>query len=148
MPFYIGRPIDAAGIFTVWPGKGVPPGSEEWTWQEQESAVPGDLMVRNVVIPTITMFKPAEGMANGTAIIVAPGGAFHFLMMENEGYEVAKRLSEFGVTAFVLKYRVQPTPEYNSDFTAFLGSLFKELPHVDQYEVYPPVGHPKCEEAR
>ena len=42
------------------------------------------LMVRNAVVPTVTMFAPASG-ANGTAIIVAPGGAFHFLMMDHEG---------------------------------------------------------------
>ena len=39
------------------------------------------LMVRNVVVATLTMFAPAR--SNGTAIIVAPGGAFHFLMMDH-----------------------------------------------------------------
>jgi hypothetical protein len=42
-------------------------------------------MVRNVVIPTLTMFAPAASNRNGTAVIVAPGGAFHFLMMNHEG---------------------------------------------------------------
>lgn len=44
--------------------------------------------------------------ANGTAIIVAPGGGFHFLSVDNEGIDVAKWLNTRGIAAFVLKYRV------------------------------------------
>jgi hypothetical protein len=90
LPSYIDRPSDAAGLFAIWPGSGVPPGSEKWTWHEQSMDVPGNTspnrMVRNVVIPTLTMFKPVAGKANGTALIVAPGGAFRFLMVDFEGY--------------------------------------------------------------
>ena len=148
VPSYVEGPSDADGIFTVWPDDGVPSGSESWTWHEQSKEVSGDIMARNVVIPTITMFKPEEGTANGTSVIVLPGGAFHFLMMENEGYEVARSLAKSGVTAFVLKYRVQPTPVNEDEFSKFMGELSTELPRVDQYEAYPPVGHFKCEEAR
>jgi hypothetical protein len=90
LPSYIERPSDAAGVFAIWRGSGVPPGSEKWTWHEQQMEMPGSTkptrMVRNVVIPTVTMFKPAAGAANGTALIVAPGGAFSFLMIDYEGY--------------------------------------------------------------
>lgn len=58
-------------------------------------------MVRNIVIPTVTMFKPARGKANGTAIVVAPGGAFYFLMVGHGGYGMARWLSQLGITAFV-----------------------------------------------
>src|SRR5215471_18524318 len=75
LPSYIERPKDSAGVFAIWPGTGVPLGSEKWTWHEQTTEAPGsttpNCMVRNVVIPTITMFKPASNKANGTAIIVA-----------------------------------------------------------------------------
>ena len=75
-------PSGAADVFTIWPGTGIPPEAETSTWHEQamqppESSIPNE-MVRNVVVPTLTMFKPAAGTANGTAIIVAPGGAFIF----------------------------------------------------------------------
>src|SRR5215467_2251926 len=83
LPSYIEKPADAAGIYAIYPGSGVPPSSEKWTWHEQSIQSPGSTvqnrMVRNVVIPTVTMFKPPEGTATGTAIIVAPGGAFSFL---------------------------------------------------------------------
>ena len=49
---------------------------------------------------------PAAGTANGTAVIICPGGGYARLSIDSEGYDVAKRLNEMGVTAFVLKYRL------------------------------------------
>ena len=148
LPSYIEKPSDAPGMFAIYPGKGIPPGSEKWTWHEQTRQVPEGRMVRNVIIPTVTVFKPAPGTANGTSVIVVPGGAFHFLMMDKEGYDVARWLTQFGVTAFVLKYRVQHTSENDADLPAFLNKLFSELPSVSQSETYPPLSHPGAEEAR
>jgi len=52
------------------------------------------------------LYYPAEkSHAVGTAMIVAPGGGFRTLMMSYEGVDVAKRLNQMGVDAFVLKYR-------------------------------------------
>jgi acetyl esterase/lipase len=70
----------------------------------------GDPMARNVSSATLTPFFPAKGKANGAAVIVAPGGGFRWLSMGNEGWEVAQALADRGVTAFVLKYRLMPTP--------------------------------------
>ncbi len=105
-------------------------------------------MMRNVVIPTLTMFRPPDGTANGTAVVVAPGGAFHFLAMDHEGYDVARWLTGHGVTAFVLAYRVQHTPENDADLPAFLERLGEQLPRVVQTEVDPPMTYPPAEEAR
>ena len=55
-------------------------------------------------------------MATGTAIIVAPGGGNVFLTMDREGYDVARWLAARGVAAFVLKYRLNHTPEKDEDF--------------------------------
>ena len=63
LPPSIERPTDAAAVFAIWPGTGVPPGSERWAWHEQAMPAPAGmgstLMVRNVVVPTLTMFAPA-----------------------------------------------------------------------------------------
>jgi len=59
-----------------------------------------------VSIPTITPYLPAKGTANGTAIVIFPGGSYAGLSMENEGSSVAKAFNKFGVTAFVVKYRL------------------------------------------
>ena len=94
---------------------GVAPGSENWTWNEQKLGANGFSMIVDVSKPTITPFIPEK--PNGTAIIVAPGGAFHILSIDNEGIAVAKKLNEIGITAFVLKYRLVHSdpakPEYN-----------------------------------
>ncbi len=60
--------------------------------------------------PTLTVFRPNH--PNGTAMIVAPGGAYVMLAAVHEGRQPADRLSELGVTVFVLKYRLGPTYLY------------------------------------
>lgn len=70
----------------------------------------GDPMARNVSTATLTPFVPDRDKATGAAVIVAPGGGFRWLSMGNEGWEVAEALRAKGIAAFVLKYRLQPTP--------------------------------------
>lgn len=67
-------------------------------------------IVHNVMVPTLTPFLPPAGQANGTAVVIAPGGAFMILSMSSEGYDVARQLASKGITAFVLKYRLLQTP--------------------------------------
>lgn len=70
----------------------------------------GSMFARNVTEATLTPFLPAPGKASGAAVIVAPGGGFRTLSMENEGWDVARALAKRGVAAFVLKYRLNQTP--------------------------------------
>jgi acetyl esterase/lipase len=62
-----------------------------------------------VVKPTLTAFLPDPAMANGTSVVICPGGGFHALSINSEGIDVAKWLKAKGVAAFVLKYRLVPT---------------------------------------
>jgi acetyl esterase/lipase len=80
------------------------PAKESWFRQW------GEPMVRNVTTATLTPFLPDPAKANGTAVIVAPGGGFRWLSINNEGWKIAKALNERGIAAFVLKYRLLPTP--------------------------------------
>ena len=57
-------------------------------------------------VPTLTLFAPQPGRGNGTAVIVAPGGAYLGLASNLEGREVADWFASRGITAFVLKYRL------------------------------------------
>lgn len=93
-------------VISLYAGK--VPGSETWNWSEAENTKNdwGLRVVYNVANPTLTVFKPEEGKANGTSVIIAPGGAFRALSIDNEGYDVAKWLVKKGVTCFVLKYRL------------------------------------------
>jgi acetyl esterase/lipase len=65
-----------------------------------------DLHAAKVSIPTLTPFFPEKGTANGTAVIICPGGSYINLSIDKEGYAVAKEFNKIGVTAFVLKYRL------------------------------------------
>lgn len=58
--------------------------------------------------PFLTAFLPPEDKRNGASVIIAPGGANIMLMYGAEGFEVAERYNEWGVTAFVLTYRLSP----------------------------------------
>ena len=59
-----------------------------------------------VTDPVLLPYFPEKGKANGTAVIICPGGGYARLSMDNEGTEVAKRFTDIGVTAFILKYRL------------------------------------------
>jgi acetyl esterase/lipase len=80
------------------------PAQESWFRQW------GEPMARNVSTATLTPFLPAPGKATGAAVIVAPGGGYRWLSMNNEGWKVARALADKGIAAFVLKYRLMPTP--------------------------------------
>jgi len=80
----------------------------------------GSVFARNVTVATLTPFLPDPAKATGAAVIVAPGGGFRTLSMENEGWQVAQALADNGVAAFVLKYRLNQTP---ADMTGFETSM-------------------------
>lgn len=69
-----------------------------------------------VTDPTLTPYFPEKGKANGTAVIVCPGGGYVHLAMGHEGVDIAKKFNEYGITAFVLKYRL-PSDEIMQDKT-------------------------------
>ena len=61
--------------------------------------------------PFLTAFVPPEGKRNGSAVVIAPGGSNIMLMYGDEGMTIAERFNDWGVTAFVLTYRL--SPRYN-----------------------------------
>lgn len=118
----------AQRVIKLYLGKA--PGSENWTWSEEENTknIFNSRVVYNVSSPTITAYLPKKSIANGTSIVVAPGGAFHTLSIDSEGIEVAKYLNSIGIAAFVLKYRVARS--YTNDpVKELLGKMsdFKKL---------------------
>jgi len=87
---------------------GAAPGSEAWNWQEavSDTNMFNTKIVYNVVNPSLTVVAPEAGTANGTGIVICPGGGFHTLSINSEGFDVANWLARRGVTCFVLKYRL------------------------------------------
>jgi len=111
---------------------GAAPGSEAWTWKERQINYNNAKLIFDVTKPTLTAFLPSK--PNGTAVIIAPGGAFHALAFDLEGTEVAKWLNEKGVTAFVLKYRLShddPAHPENNFVTLMQTKNFKKLDSIN-----------------
>lgn len=93
-------PVDGT-VIPLWP-EGVP-GAKPGLGPEKNA----DGHIANVSAPTLTVFAPAVDRPTGTAVIVCPGGAYQFLSNDREGVQYARWLGTLGVTAFVLKSRLQ-----------------------------------------
>ena len=122
--------VTAEEEIRLWPGAA--PGTEHWTGEEVtlNYQVPaGKITIKtNITVPALTPFRPAPDQANGTAMLVLPGGAFGVLAWDLEGTEIARWLVERGITAFVLKYRVgpftvPPAEDPQEDFDAHVRRL-------------------------
>ena len=83
-------------------------------------------LLRNVSLPTLTPYLPDPDKRTGTGVVIAPGGALHLLAIENEGAWVAERLAERGIAAFVLHYRLTPTPVEDAEFAAVAQRIITE----------------------
>ncbi len=98
----------------------LPGAKAQESWHSQY----GSRFVRNVTVATLTPVLPAPGKASGAAVIVAPGGGFRTLSMDNEGWDVANALAKQGIAAFVLKYRLNQTPADMAGFQQAMAELF------------------------
>ena len=74
-----------------------------------------DYWVKNINNPSLTVFFPPAAIANGTAVLICPGGGFRLLVFKSEGLDPAKFLNKLGITAIILKYRLPREP--NSPYT-------------------------------
>ena len=86
-------------VIVLWP-EGVPNARPDGGVERLQ-----DGRVYNVQNPTLTVVPPV-GAANGTSVIVCPGGGYARLAVVNEAEGVAERLRQVGVTTFILKYRL------------------------------------------
>jgi acetyl esterase/lipase len=125
-------PMDAIELYD-----GPAPGSEDWTQPElrYSNGTIDTETVANVSSPTITPVLPAEGTGNGAAVIVAPGGGYHTLSIQSEGFMVAERLAAHGIAAFVLTYRLvqcadDPSAEMARKATGNFEALFADMNRV------------------
>lgn len=98
------RAADSQLVVELWPDGA--PGSEGKEGKETVTlTAAGEHIVANVHRPSITVYAPA-GKATGAGVLVLPGGGHRQLSIDHEGHAVARWLSEHGIAAFVLKYRL------------------------------------------
>ncbi len=111
-------------VIAIEPGKSV----EAATATEAQTIYgdPAVPLLRNVTSPTLSADLPDPDEATGTAVIVAPGGAYIMLAIEHEGTDVARWLAGRGVAAFVLRYRTAPMPATDTGFKAMRDRQMRE----------------------
>ncbi len=73
---------------------------------EEKSEMDGILRISQVRKPTLSVYLPPKEKATGAAVVICPGGGYGILAIAHEGHDVAKKLNEQGIAAFVLKYRL------------------------------------------
>ena len=75
--------------------EGPAPGSENWKQEEKENRTNQwqTRVVFNVANPTLTLFPADPSNANGTTVVICPGGAFFALSIDSEGFDVARWLT-------------------------------------------------------
>jgi len=92
-------------VVSLWPSGA--PGSEGKTGQETVRLTPqAEHVIAGIHSPSISLYLPEKDKNSGAAVIIAPGGGHSELWMDHEGYNIARWLSEHGVTGVVLKYRL------------------------------------------
>lgn len=95
----------------LWPNGA--PGSEGETAAEVFQASDNPKLPNKFTVvhyPSVYVFLPPEGKANGAGVVIAPGGGHSQLVIDKEGWEVADWLNKNGIAAFVLKYRLARAP--------------------------------------
>jgi acetyl esterase/lipase len=97
--------VEAQSVIQLWPNGKIPNDLKNMSVQEKsEVGKDGMLRISDITMPALTMYQPAK--ANGTSVLVIPGGGYWIEAAGHEGVDIAKWLNSFGVTAFVLKYRL------------------------------------------
>ena len=117
-------------IIRLWPDgppRSLPPTPPESAYPGPAGVAEGTTMLRNVSEPTLTVFTPEPGEANGAGVVVCPGGGWRILAWEHEGLDTARWFAARGYTAFLLKYRVMATPEDPAVFTAEMSEMNSRL---------------------
>lgn len=114
--------------------KGPIPHSKESADQEVSDTTDTNLLIiRNVSKPTLSIYLPEDSRKNGTAVLICPGGGYQVLAAGHEGHDVARRLNEEGITAFVLKYRIPDPNTMEDPSTGPLQDAQRALQYIHEH---------------
>ena len=106
VPLFISNMNAQIETIPLWPEDAIP---FNLPHRQQETEEIHDWKVwifRQVTVPGIQYFPAPKDKANGTAVVICPGGAYMVEAFDHEGVAVAKKLNEWGISAFVLRYRL------------------------------------------
>ena len=122
-------------VVDLWPA-----GTAQVDASISEEIVPRHFeIVKNIHNPNLTVFRPEQ--PNGMAVVICPGGAYVFLATGLEGYPVAEKLNEAGITAFVLKSRLPTTEGVDFKHPVPLSDALRAIQwvraHAAEYQLDP-----------
>ncbi|MFN7928845.1 MAG: TIM barrel protein [Blastocatellia bacterium] len=102
-------------VVYLWPaGHPTLQGANEKEVTTPANPKPGERIasIINVHNPSLTVYPAPANKATGAALIVAPGGGHRQLVIGSEGTDLVPWLHDLGIHVFILKYRLQFTPNY------------------------------------
>lgn len=97
--------VSGQEVLQLYPNK-IPNSRNAPNLEKQEVRDNGMHIISAISVPTLTVFTPKKPSPSRMAVIIFPGGGYHINAIKHEGLDIAKRFNEWGVTAFVLKYRI------------------------------------------
>ena len=127
-------------VISLWPTGQMPNDLKNRSIQEKiEVGNDGILRISNIVFPTLSAYLPAN--PNGTAVMICPGGGYGIEAAGHEGVDVAKWFTSFGVTAFVLKYRLPSDELWSNKHEVALQDALQGMKlireNADKYKIDP-----------
>lgn len=126
--------LNTRDIFEIWP-TGVAPGSEHSPatlkiTERSQAAFWPDRVLTGITRPNLTAFVPDH--PNGIAVVVAPGGAYGRIVLDKEAAEMARWLNPFGVTVFLMQYRL-PSEGHENGKDAPLADAQRAIRFIRQH---------------
>jgi acetyl esterase/lipase len=93
-------------IIKLWPDK-IPGAVSNVNYAEEATVNEGlGTMFSKVTDPALYVYLPPADKANGTAVLICPGGGYSVLAFDHEGHQIARWLNENGIAGIILKYRL------------------------------------------
>jgi acetyl esterase/lipase len=122
-------------VIPIWPA-----GTAQVDPSIPEEVVPRNFeLVKNIHNPNLTVFRPEN--PNGAAVVICPGGGYGVIASGLEGYPIAEKLNEAGITAFVLKYRLPTTKGAEFKHPVPLSDALRAIQlvryHASEYKLDP-----------
>lgn len=98
---------------------------------------PGAVGTEDVDKPSLWVYPADKKTANGTGVVICPGGGYQILAVDHEGTQVARWYNRIGVTAFVLKYRLAPRYKHPAPMQDVQRAIQYVRSHAQQYHLSP-----------
>ena len=108
--------LSAQTIIPLYPDGKIPNSKPSDAQEVKTVDAAGNIRYGKVSVPTLAVYLPPAAIANGTAVVICPGGGYSIVSYTHEGIKVAEAFNKMGVAAFILKYRI-PSDAYMQNKT-------------------------------